>query len=49
MFEQDININCRHLWDVFLFVRNYLCYIFYEIADNDLIDCILDKTMFPQP
>ena len=30
MFQLDININCRHLWYVFLFVR-VTCVTFYEM------------------
>ena len=40
MFDLVININCRHLLDVFSTHQRYLCYILYEIADNDFIDCI---------
>ena len=42
MFELDLNTNLRHLWSVFLLVRvTYVTY-FYEIADNDFIDFILE-------
>ena len=34
IYEIDININCRHLF--------LICHIFYEIADSDFIDCILE-------
>ena len=27
--------------------QSYLCYLFYEIAYDDFIDYILEKTMFP--
>ena len=27
-------------------LQSYLCYIFYEIADDNLKDCISEKTMF---
>ena len=39
MFELDININCRHLLNVFLLVR-IICNIVYEIADNDFLECV---------
>ena len=44
MFELVININCIYVKDVFLLVR--VTYVtFYEIADNDFIECILELTI----
>ena len=40
MFDLVININCRHLSDVIPAHQRYVCYLLYEIADNDFIDCI---------
>ena len=46
MFQLVININCIHVWEVILLVR--VTYVtFYEIADNDFIDCILEQTLSP--
>ena len=39
MFDLVININCRHL-RCFTAHQRYVCYILYEIADNDFIDGI---------
>ena len=39
-FQLDIHINCKHLCCVLFALQSYLCYIFYEIADNNLKDCI---------
>ena len=39
MLELDININYKHLYDVYLLVK--VTY-FYKIADNDLKDYILE-------
>ena len=38
MFDIVININCRNLWGVFPLIG--VCYILYEIADINFIDCI---------
>ena len=41
MFEIDLNTNLRHLWSVFLLVRD--TYVtFYEIAYKYFIDYILE-------
>ena len=40
MFDLVININCTHLWDILPLISVTYCYILYEIADNDFIDCI---------
>ena len=47
MFKLDININCRHLYYVFLLVRVTYVTLFYEIADYNCIDCILYKKHVP--
>ena len=41
MFKLDININFRHLLCVSVLVRVTYVTLFYEIADNKCIDCIL--------
>ena len=42
MFELDLNTNLRHLWSVFLLVRVTYVTFFYEIAQYDFIDNILE-------
>ena len=39
-FQLDININCKHLRYVLLLSRVTYVTFFYEIADNNLKDCI---------
>ena len=40
-FQLDININYKHVICTSA-LQSYLCYIFYEIADNNLKDWISD-------
>ena len=43
MCELDININYRHLWDVFRLVRvTFVTFFFYKIASNDFTDCVFE-------
>ena len=42
MFQLDININCKHLWDVLLLSRVTYVTFFWEIADSNLKHCILE-------
>ena len=39
-FQLDINVNCKHLCYVLLLSRVTYVTFFYEIADNNLKDCI---------
>ena len=40
MFDLVININLQTSLRCFTAYQRYVCYILYEIADNDFIDCI---------
>ena len=42
MFKLVININCMHVRDVYLLVKVTYVTFFYEFADNDFIECILE-------
>ena len=46
MFELDI-ISIADICEILSARQRYLCYVLYEITDNDFIDCILELTMFP--